>query len=156
MQGKSKVSNLDDLVSLFGIIKQNDWQEPLEITYKPYSEARKLDQNALAHVWYREAAKQLGDRHTWEVAGECKLDYALPILLAENESYQDLYKLCLEPYDRETQIHILGQSYVTSTRLLTKKQFTEYLNGVQNFYGKNGIHLIAQGEYEDIMMERFG
>lgn len=155
MKGKQKVLNLDELVHLFGIIKQYDWTEPLQIEYKPWEESRGISQNALAHVWYREAAKQLGDRHIWEVAGECKLDYAVPLLLGENQEYQNLYDLCLKPYDRETQINILGQGYVLCTRLLTKKQFTEYLNGIQNFYGKNGIHLMAQGEYEDIMMERY-
>lgn len=152
MKGNQKVSSLNDLVALFGKIKKYEWNQPLKISWELWSEARKLDQNALSHVWYREAAKQLEDRHEWEVAGECKLDYAVPILLAECEEFRDIYSYCLENYTREVQIEILGKGMVKCTRLLNKKQFTEYLSGVQNFYGKNGIHLIAQGEYEDIMM----
>ena len=155
MKGKSKVGSLDELVTLFGQIKKYEWAEPLQIEYKPWEESRGITQNALAHVWYREAAKQLGDREIWEIAGECKLDYAVPLLLAENKSYPEIYSYCLENYMREIRVEILGKGYVACTRLLSKKQFTEYLSGIQTFYGKNGIHLMAQGEYEDIMLSRY-
>jgi hypothetical protein len=155
MQGKVKVENLQMLVALFGKIKEYDWHEPLEISYEPFAVARQLDQNALSHVWYRQAAKQLGDREIWEVADECKLDYAVPILLANNQEFRELFKYCLAPYHREQRIEILGKGFVNCTRLLTRKEFTEYLNGIQNYYGKNGIHLVAQGEYEELMLRAY-
>jgi len=155
MHGKKIINNLPELVSLFKEIKSWDWSVPLAIEYCKKDEHRNLSQNALSHVWYRDAAKQLGDTEIWEVAGACKLDYALPILLGDDDTYNDIYKYCLEPYTREERIEILGKGYVACTRLLNKKQYTEYLQGVQNYYGKNGIRLMASGEYQDIMSRMY-
>ena len=155
MKGRSKVENLGDLVALFGQIKKYNWDEPLSIEYKPWEDERGLSQNALSHVWYRQCQKHRGDVELFEAAGELKLDFAVPILLAENKEYEDLFKYCLLPYTREERVEILGKGFCPSTSLLTVKQFTDYLSSVQNHCSKNGIHLLEQGEYDELMMKRY-
>lgn len=152
---KFKVNNLQDLVTVFGVIKTYDWSKPLEVSYGEYEEDRGLTQNALSHVWYRQYQKHRGDVELYEASGELKLDFAVPVLLSENEDFQKLYKYCLAQYPRETQVEILGKSFCKSTSLFTKKQFTEYLSSVQTHCSKLGIYLEAQGEYEEIMMRQY-
>ena len=159
MKGKRKIENEEQFRELFKTLaphfKSETVPPAIQFTWDLHQDATNMEQNALQHVWYRQAAKQKEDEVAWEVGGMCKLDFAVPILLESNEDFRSVYKYCLEQYDRETQIEILGKSMCKCTRLLTKKEMTEYLSQIQDYFGKNGIHLIAQGEYEDLMMRNF-
>ena len=152
---KNKVESLEQLVKVFGDIKKTDWKKPIQIVWGEFEADRGLSQNALSHVWYRQYQKHRGDVELFEAAGELKLDFAVPLLKAECDEFKNVFNYCLAPYDRETQIEILGKSFCKSTSLFNKKQFCEYLSSVQTHCAKNGIYLEAQGEYEDIMNARY-
>ena len=112
--------------------------------YNVHVQARNLEQNALAAVWYVDIAKATGEGTPMDVKQECKLRYGIPILRAENEEFRLKYDRLLKHLPYETKLELMEWFPVTS--LMTKGQFARYLSDLQSDYGKRGIVLESIGE----------
>lgn len=103
--------------------------------------ARSLAQNRLQRLWIKELSKQ-GDMTAEEYRAFCKLHFGIPILRNENEkfckaydekvkwrSYQDKLMFMAEPFDFPV------------TRLMTVKQFKQYLDKIYIHFSSLGFVL---------------
>ena len=86
--------------------------------YKGSRKHRSLEQNDLSHVWYRDIAKQLGDRTLEEVKRECKLTCGVPILRADSEQFRATYDKVVKTHDYETKLEMMD---LLLSRLWPKK-----------------------------------
>jgi hypothetical protein len=100
---------------------------------------RNLDQNALVNIWYRDIAKQAGDRSTQEVTRECKLTCGVPILRAESEEFRAMYDKVMKNHDYETKLEIMDWLPVSS--IMTQAQMTEYMDTIYHKYTAVGFQL---------------
>jgi len=105
---------------------------------------RSLDQNAISHALYTQIAGQLEDQTVQEVRAECKLRYGVPILRAGSEEFRAQYDKVIKPHDYETKLAIMEWLPVTS--LMSKEQFSEYLDTVIREYTKQGVSILMPGE----------
>jgi len=114
-------------------------------------EDRSLDQNALSHVWYGQV-----DKEAPEVIGTtrryCKLHFGVPILRAEEPSFQELYDRAIKPFDYETKLEIM--EIMTVTSLMSRDQMYRYMSTMQVHYAEQGIVLKAKGEYAKLKREQ--
>lgn len=108
---------------------------------------RSLEQNSLQHLWYTEIADQLGDRTFGEVRAECKLTIGIPILCRDDEEYRSEYYEVLRPLPYEFKIKLMSLPLdYAVTRLMTVKQMTEYLDGIDRKYSEFGVRLTQPEE----------
>jgi len=105
---------------------------------------RSRDQNAISHALYAQIAAQLEDQTAQEVRAECKLRYGVPILRAGSEEFRAQYDKVIKPHDYETKLAIMEWLPVTS--LMSKEQFSEYLDCVIREFSKQGVSIIMPGE----------
>jgi len=105
---------------------------------------RSRDQNDLSHALYAQIAAQLEDQTVQEVRAECKLRYGVPILRAGSEEFRAQYDKVIKPHDYETKLAIMEWLPVTS--LMSKEQFSEYLDTVIREYSKQGVSILMPGE----------
>lgn len=103
---------------------------------------RSTEQNKLQRLWMKEISEQLGDRTPEEVRGYCKLVIGVPILRAENDLFREKYDAVLKPLSYEQKISIMMLPLdLPVTRIMTTKQKTEYLDGVQRHFAEMGVVL---------------
>lgn len=105
---------------------------------------RSLDQNAISHALYAQIAGQLEDQTVQEVRAECKLRYGVPILRAGSEEFRAQYDKVIKPHDYPTKLAIMEWLPVTS--LMSKEQFSEYLDCVIREFSKQGVSILMPGE----------
>jgi hypothetical protein len=94
--------------------------------------ARSLDQNAIAHVFYEQVARELREDTALQVKNFCKLHYGVPILRAEDEEFRALYDLVIKPLSYERKLAAMSAWPVTS--LMSKDQLSQYLTAMQEGY----------------------
>jgi len=114
------------------------------VIVQPVSEKRSLDQNALSFEIYKDIAGQVGDQTPDEVRRECKLRYGIPILRTD-EGFRNLYDKSIKStlnYEEKLE----AMAWFPVTRLMSKKQFTEYLDTVIREYAKQGIYVTMPGD----------
>ena len=109
------------------------------------TEKRTLDQNALAHKWFGIIAKEQGDTPL-EVKSTCKLNYAVPILRAENQEFNEFYENFAKGRNYEEQVKDLR--YVSVTSIMNKKQLRRCLDHIQKVYAEQGIILTNESKGE--------
>ena len=68
----------------------------------------------------------------------------VPILRAGSEEFRAQYDKVIKPHDYETKLAIMEWLPVTS--LMSKEQFSEYLDTVIREYSKQGISILMPGE----------
>lgn len=108
------------------------------------NEKRSLDQNALSHALYTQIAGQLEDQTVAEVRAECKLRHGIPILRGD-DSFRELYDKSIRAtltYEEK----LAAMEWFPVTRLMDKKQFSEYLDSVIMGYSKQGVSIVMPGE----------
>lgn len=107
---------------------------------------RSLDQNAILHAWINQIATELREQTAAEVKAECKLTIGVPILRAEDEEFRQFYDKSIKLMTYEDKLHAMSFCPVTS--LMTVKQLSQFLTGMQETYRKRGVELEFPAEAE--------
>lgn len=133
------VENLSQRASAVRFVEQ--MEPPFTLTLVK-GKRRTVNQNRLQRLWCNEIAEQLGDRTPEEVRGECKLRFGVPILRAENEDFCEKYDRIIRPFSYETKLELMMEPIdFPTTRLMTTKQKTRYLDAMQMWAARQGLVL---------------
>lgn len=100
---------------------------------------RSLDQNAIAHAWYEQVARELREDDALGVKCYAKLHHGVPILRAEDADFRATYDAVIRPLPYELKLEAMKHWPVTS--LMTKAQLSAFLESVQRDYRSRGVHL---------------
>lgn len=123
------------------------WREHkyLRVTIKTGKD-RSLDQNAILHAWITQIANELREQTAAQIKAECKLVYGVPILRAEDEEFRQFYDKSIKLMTYEDKL--LAMSFCPVTSLMTVKQLSQFLTGMQETYRKRGVELEFPAEAE--------
>jgi len=113
-----------------------DYETPLAITLKPYTNPRSLSQNALSHKWYRELSESLIMEHT-------------------NATEQNMKLLMKRQFLGVEDIRVHGRiitDQVKHTSGLDKGEMCHYLDQVYNWAWEHNILLTVpeNSEYQQL------
>ena len=107
---------------------------------------RSVEQNKLQRMWMLEAEMQ-GDQTAEEYRGYCKAFFGIPILLAENEKFAEVYNRLIRPLDYESKIEMMMTPIdIPITRIMTTKQKSTYLDAIYQHFTGIGIQLTLPQE----------
>ncbi len=116
---------------------------PFTVTVTPGAK-RSPDQNRLQRLWCGEIAGQLGDRTAEDIRGECKARFGIPILCRDSPEFAAEYDAKIRPLPYEIKMSLLKEPFDFGvTRLMNKKQKTEYLENMRRFWTERGLILTA-------------
>jgi hypothetical protein len=101
--------------------------------------SRTLDQNAIAHVWYSQVARELREDDEGGVKAYCKLHFGVPILRGESDEFREKYDRLIKPMRYDEKLELMEWFPVTS--LMTTPQLSKYLEKVQAHYQGRGVWL---------------
>lgn len=129
-----------------GLFIKNLWQLDLnqqwQVSIKPWGKKRTLSANAQQHVWYKQISEFM-NCDIREAGNACKLDFGLPILLADEGMGPKvdfvLKKINFYAMTREQQINVMDLIQVTS--LFKTKQHNQYRDQMQMYYFDKGLNL---------------
>jgi len=99
---------------------------------------RSLPQNSLWAVWYNQIGKELGQTPA-EVKQECKLNYGVPILQAEDEGFRRIWEAKFANDTYEQKLYMM--KYLPVTSLFNRGQGSVYTETLQREYAKLNIIL---------------
>jgi len=110
------------------------------LSIEEWSKKRSLPANAQQHVWYKRISDFTGD--DIRTAGNgCKLDFGLPILIADNEmgvkTAYILDRINFNLMTREQQINVMD--FIKVTSLFTTKQHNQYRDQMQVYWHGQGL-----------------
>lgn len=100
---------------------------------------RTSEQNKLQWLWATEAAHQLDDCSPREVQCRWKLEYGVPILREDSQSFRDLYDASVKPLPYHMKLRMMEIISVTSE--MKVRQMVRYLDEVQRECSQQGICL---------------
>jgi hypothetical protein len=102
---------------------------------------RSIEQNKLQRMWMLQAEMQ-GDQTAEEYRGYCKLHFGIPILLAENDKFAEVYNRLIRPLDYEEKLELMVVPIdLPITRIMTTKQKSAYLDSIYKHFNMQGIEL---------------
>ena len=113
---------------------------PLTVTWVQGA-LRSSQQNRLAQRWFTDVASQLGDQTHEEVRAMCKLHFGVPILRAENEAFRVSYDATMKHLPYEAKLAAVQAFDLPVTRLMTAKQMTAFMDGMQRHWTGQGVRL---------------
>lgn len=133
------VNSEPSLSKLIGDLREL-WREHkfLRISIKAGKD-RSLDQNAIAHAWFSQIANELREQTALQVKAECKLTIGVPILRAEDEDFRKFYDNSIRLMTYEDKL--AAMSFLPVTSLMTVKQLSQFLVGMQETYRKRDVAL---------------
>lgn len=102
--------------------------------------ARSIDQNSISHTWYEQLASELRDDDALGWKCFCKLNIGVPILRSEDEGFRNFYDASIKntlTYEEKLD----AMKYLPVTSLMTKPQFSKYLEYMQKEFAKQGVRL---------------
>lgn len=99
---------------------------------------RSPPQNRTAAKWYAEIGAEIGEVPI-VVKAMCKEQFGLLIMERDNPAWVADWKPVYDELSHEQRMKFF--QIVPMTRRFTKRQMTEYMNGIQKFYGAQGIAL---------------
>lgn len=112
------------------------------------SKPRSLPQNALAHVWYEQIARELGEDTPERVKAECKLRFGVPILRAHDEEFRAMYDRAIKntlTYEQKVEV----MRFLPVTSLMQTDQLSNYLQDMQRSYiGR--VELLFPDEWAEV------
>lgn len=116
------------------------WREHkyLRVTIKTGKD-RSLDQNAILHAWITQIANELREQTAAQIKAECKLVYGVPILRAEDEEFREFYDRAIKWMTYEQKLDAMA--FVPVTSIMTVKQLSQFLVGMQETYRKRDVVL---------------
>jgi C-terminal processing protease CtpA/Prc len=113
---------------------------PITVTWTQGA-PRSNAQNRLAQRWFTDIATQLGDQTHEDVRAECKLRFGVPILRSENEAFRTSYDRVLKALPYEQKLDAIKAFDLPTTRLMTQKQMTAFMDEMQRHWVKQGVRL---------------
>ena len=138
--------NDTDRAKCLNHISMLNMEKPQEVTIKPYSGKRSLDQNAISHAWYNQISAELHEDTPEQVKCECKLRIGVPIMRAENADFRNMYDNAIRSnlsYEEKLEV----MRYLPVTSLMNKAQLSRYLELIQQTYAMRGVVLEFPNEY---------
>jgi len=101
---------------------------------------RTLDFNAQSHVWYEQLARELreDDAIGWKCF--CKLNFAVPIMRAEDAEFREFYDSSIKQslsYEQK----LAAMKYLPVSSLMTNPQFKKYCDEMQKHFLARGVRL---------------
>jgi len=105
-----------------------------------------LKQNNLQWKWCAEAAEQLHEYSTDYYQGYCKRKFGVRILMAASEKYRDKYERTIGKLLYEEQVDVMRGPLFAVTRVMTKKQFSQYLDEIFQYFSMLGVKLTQPEE----------
>lgn len=111
---------------------------PITVTFSEKDQARSIKQNRLAFLWYRIIGSMTGHGKEYE-RQYCKLHHGCPILIEQDSNFAEFYHKAIAPLPYESQF--AAMDFVPVTRLMTVKQFSEYLQTIDDDAAARGITL---------------
>lgn len=125
--------------------------------FKEVTTKRSVDQNSISHAWYTEVSRALQDRSPLSVKCESKLTCGVPILRAEDEDFRRMYDQSIK--ENPVYIHgdgnesgyelkIKAMKFLPVTSLMDVKQLSQYLEDMQQYWGRQGVFLAFPEEYQ--------
>jgi hypothetical protein len=129
------------------------------MTVAEYVEDRSLAQNRLAFRWYNDAADQLKDGTASDKRAYCKLHFGVAILKDGTgkaaDKFRDVYDRIIRPLTYEQKLELMTEPInLPITSLMTVKQFTQYLDAVQQFFSSIGVALVTDDDLFNTAMGR--
>jgi hypothetical protein len=129
------------------------------VTIAEYVIDRSLAQNRLAFRWYNDAADQLKDGTASDKRAYCKLHFGVAILKdgtgKSAEKFRDVYDRIIRPLTYEQKLELMTDPInLPITSLMTVKQFTQYLDSVQQFFSSIGVVLVTDDDLFNTAMGR--
>ena len=128
-------------VKLWNYINSLNYDKSYLVTIKEYSK-RSLPANNLQHVFYREIANYFG-LEVKEIEQDCKIDFGLPIILADEEAGAPLRymldKCGFDSMNKYQQRKVINCISITS--IMNTKQHQEYIEKMQVYWSKKGVYL---------------
>lgn len=111
-----------------------------KVVITEWAKDRSIPANNTQWRWYGQIGK-FTSTDTKTVAAECKIDFGLPILLADKEVGHVLsYALRgFERMTREQQVKFISVIQVTS--IMSSKQHTQYRDSIVNYYQMQGLDI---------------
>ena len=100
---------------------------------------RSLDQNALAHAWYEQVARELREDDALGVKCYCKLHHGVPILRAEDADFRSMYDAGLKGMTYPQKL--VAMKFLPVTSHMTKQQLSAYLEAVRDDFRQRGVAL---------------
>ena len=99
-------------------------------------------QNRMQFQWFLDAARQLKDESATDKRAYCKLHFGVPILRAEDEDFRAQYDRTVKCLDYSQKLEIMKEPIdFPVTRLMTKKQKSQYLEAVGQHFREQGVIL---------------
>lgn len=132
---KWRIGNHQQLATFFEYACELVKEKPFVIVVQ--SVKRSLDQNALFHAVAAQIAAQKEDETLSSIRCELKLNYAVPILLRDDEEYARVYNLAVAPHFYEDQLKIMR--HWPATRLMNMTQMGECITDIIRDYSQEGI-----------------
>lgn len=101
---------------------------------------RSLDFNALSHVWYEQLARELPEDDALGWKCFAKLNFAVPILRAEDQDFRDFYDNAIKralTYEQK----LAAMKYIPVSSLMTNSQFKKYCEAMRTHFSSRGVAL---------------
>jgi len=133
-----KLDRPQDITQVGTYLRGLDYEKPWQVEIKPYKKDRTNAQNRLLYLWLSqiEAQNKHGEQNNRNF---CKFTYGCPILARDNESFAEFYGSLMENYEYEQCIK--SMEFIAVTSLMNTKQFTEYLNQIEQYANEQGYRL---------------
>jgi hypothetical protein len=148
-----------DLARCLYIIEEGAMLPVRVVTIDEHIEDRSLAQNRLAFRWYNDAADQLKDGTASDKRAYCKLHFGVAILKDGTgkaaEKFRDVYDRIIRPLTYEQKLELMTEPInLPITSMMTVKQFTQYLDAVQQFFSSIGVALVTDDDLFNTAMGR--
>lgn len=101
---------------------------------------RTLDFNAQSHVWYEQLARELREDDALGWKAFCKLNFAVPIMRAEDAEFREFYDSSIKQslsYEQK----LAAMKYLPVSSLMTNPQFKKYCDEMQRHFLGRGVRL---------------
>lgn len=102
---------------------------------------RRSRQNRLAHVWFSDISRQLGDQTPEEVRAFCKMTLGVPVLRAENEAFRLSYDNAVKALPYQVKLEAIQHLDIPVTRMMTLKQMTAFMTEMNVYWSGRGLRL---------------
>ena len=136
LNNAESLQELTDFINEFEIKSGETWK----FTCEQVTNAT-AGQNNMQHQWFRDAQQQ-GDQSAEEYRALCKLTIGVPILRRDSEEFRSQYDRTLKRIAYEDKLKLMSPPIdFPVTRLMGKKQKSEYLDGVHKFLSEQGFRL---------------
>lgn len=113
----------------------------IRVTWK-IGKARSWKQNKHSHVWYEQVAQELREDTAGGVKAFCKLHFGVPILIAEDAEFRELYNSKIKMnFSYEQKLIIMETCDFPVTRLMSKDQTHRYEARIQEHFRAKGVTL---------------